>query len=94
MSMNMCVVDQCHMFKRGRFDVRGELGFLNSDDICMCVVNKQFELLEFIFESVYLDLPYDEISLTFSAWSVCLCGVCSPVVVLGLYVRLSWYLML
>ena len=25
-----------------------ELGFLNSDDICMCVVNKQFELLEFV----------------------------------------------
>ena len=25
---------------------RGELGFLNCDDICMCVVNKQFELLE------------------------------------------------
>ena len=27
---------------------RGELGFLNCDDICMCVVNKQFELLEFL----------------------------------------------
>ena len=25
----------------------GELGFLNCDDIRMCVVNKQFELLEF-----------------------------------------------
>ena len=25
-----------------------ELGFLNCDDICMCVVNKQFELLEFL----------------------------------------------
>ena len=24
---------------------RGELGFLKCDDICMCVVNKQFELL-------------------------------------------------
>ena len=22
----------------------GELGFLNCDDVCMCVVNKQFEL--------------------------------------------------
>ena len=29
--------------------IRGELGFLNCDDICMCVVNKQFELLEFVF---------------------------------------------
>ena len=33
----------------GCFDFRGELGFLNCDDICMCVVIKQFELLEFVF---------------------------------------------
>ena len=32
---------------------------------------------------VYVDLQYDEISLTFTAGSVCLCGVSSPVVVLG-----------
>ena len=63
----------------------------NCDYICMCVVNKQFELLEFVFDSVYVDLQYDEISLTFTAGSVCLCGVCSHVVVLGLSVRLSWY---
>ena len=37
---------------------RGELRFLNCDDICMCVVNKQFELLEFVFDSVYVDLQY------------------------------------
>ena len=65
------------------------LGFLNCDDVCMCVVNKQFELLEFVSESVYVDLQYDEISLTFTAGPVCLCGVSSPVVVLGLFVRLS-----
>ena len=76
------------------FDFRGELGFLNCDDICMCVVNKKFELLEFVVESVYVDLQYDEISLTFTAWYVCLCGVCSPVVVVGLSVRLLWYPML
>ena len=35
---------------------RDELGFLNCDDICMCVVNKQFEFLEFVFNSVYVDL--------------------------------------
>ena len=70
------------------FGFRGELGFLNCDDICMCIVNKQFELLEFVFESVYVDLQYDEISLTFNAGSVCLWCVC---VVLGLSVRLSWY---
>ena len=66
---------------------RGELGFLNCDDICMCVVNKQFEPLEFVCDSVYLDLHYDEISLTFTAEYVCLCGVCSHVVVFGLSVR-------
>ena len=60
----------------------------------MCVVNKQFELFEFVFESVYVDFQYDEISLTFTAGSVCLCGVCSPVVVLMLSVRMSWYHML
>ena len=54
----------------GVFAVRGELGFLNCDDICMCVMNKQFELLEFVFDSVHVDLPYYEISLTFTAGSV------------------------
>ena len=37
----------------------------------MCVVNKQF-----VFNSVYVDLKYNEISLTFTAGYVCLCGVC------------------
>ena len=70
--------------------VRMVVKFLNCDDICMCVVNKQFKLIEFVFDSVYVDLQYDEISLSFTAVSVCLCGVCSPVVVFGLSVRLSW----
>ena len=52
-------------------------------------VNKQFELLEFVYESVYGDLHYDEISVTFTAGPVCLCGVSSPVVVLVRFVRLS-----
>ena len=69
------------------FGFRGELGFLNCDNVCMCVVNKQFELLEFVSESVYVNLQYDEIS--FTARSVCLCGVSSPVVDMGLFVRLS-----
>ena len=42
---------------------RGKLGFLNCDDICMCVVNKPFELLD----SVYVDLQYDEFTPTFTA---------------------------
>ena len=32
----------------GSICFRGQLGFLNCDDSCMCVVNKQFELLEFV----------------------------------------------
>ena len=69
---------------------RGDLGFLNCDDVCMCVVNKQFELLEFVFDSIYVDLQYDEISLTFTAGSVSLCCVRSRVVVFGVSLRLSW----
>ena len=78
----------CELMYFSCFGFRGELGFLNCDDVCMCVVNKQFEVLEFVSESVYVDLQYDEIYLTFTAGSVCLCGVSSPVVVIGLFVRL------
>ena len=70
---------------------RDELGFLNCDHICMCVVNKQFELLEFVLDSVYVDLQYDEISLTFTAGSVSWCCFCGHVVVFGRSVRLSCY---
>ena len=70
---------------------RGELGFLNCDVICVCVVNKQFELIEFVFDCVYVDLQYGEISITFTAGFVCLRGVCSHVVIFGPSVRLSWY---
>ena len=73
------------------FCFRGELSFLNCDDIGMCVVNKQFELLEFVFDSVYADLQYDEISLTSTAGSLSLWCVCSHVVIFGLSVRLFWY---
>ena len=57
----------------------------------MCVVNKQFELLGFVFYSVYVDLQYDEISFTSTAGSVFLWCVCSHMVVFGMSVRLSWY---
>ena len=36
--------------------LNGELGFLNCDDIYMFVVNKQFELPWFVFNSFYVDL--------------------------------------
>ena len=78
----------CEVMYFGCFGFMGELDFLNCDDVCMCVVNKQLELLEFVSEAVYVDLQYDEIVLTFTAGSVCLCGVSSHVVVLGLLVRL------
>ena len=84
----------CEVMYLECFDFKGELGFLICDDSCMCVVNKQFELLEFVFKSVYVDLQYDKISLTFTAGYACLCDVCSPVVVLGMSVRLSWCPML
>ena len=58
---------------------RGELGILTCDDICKCVVNKQFHVLEVVFDSVYVDMQY-EISITFNAGSVSLCCVCSHVV--------------
>ena len=79
----------CEVMYFGCLGFRGELGFLNCDGICMCVVNKLFELFEFVSESVYVDLQYVEIYITFTAGSVCFCGVSSPVVVLGLFVRLS-----
>ena len=69
---------------------RGEPGCLNCDVICVCVVDKQFELIEFVFDSVYVHLQYYEISLTFTAWYVSLCCVCSHVVVFSRDVRLSW----
>ena len=64
----------CEVMYLGCVCFRGELGFLNCDDVCMCVVNKQFELLEFVFDSVYVDL-------LFTAGSVSLCCVCEVVVI-------------
>ena len=46
----------CEVMYLGCLSFRDELGFLNCDDICMCVVNKQFELLEFVFDSVHVAL--------------------------------------
>ena len=53
----------------------------------MCVVNKQFRNLEFVFDSVYVDLQYDEIYLPFTAGSVSLCCVCGHVVVSRRYIN-------
>ena len=95
--LKLCILGVCF---------RGELGFLNCDDICMCVVNnnnnnnniclksniqtssvdfnKQFEFLEFVFDSVHVDLQYDEISLTL------LLGLCPCVVSVVMWSSLVW----
>ena len=85
------VSNECNEPTSGLVQPIGTLGFLICDDICMYVVDKKFELLEFIFDSIYVDLQYDEISLTFTAGYVFLCCVCNHVVVFSLSVRLSWY---
>ena len=54
-------------------------------------MKKLFELLEFVFNSVYVDVQYDDISLTFTAGFVSLCCFCGLVFVFGMSVRLSWY---
>ena len=45
----------------------GELGFFDCGGICMCVVNKHFQLFGFVFNFIYVDLKYNEIPLTFTA---------------------------
>ena len=60
----------------GNVFFRCELCFLNCDDICMCVVNKQFELLEFVFNSIYVDLKYNEI-IPVLLLDLCVCVVCA-----------------
>ena len=51
----LCYLSVCTVVKLCAFGVSftGELGFMdmNCDDICMCAVNKQFEFLEFVFDS-------------------------------------------
>ena len=56
------------------FSLGGELGFLNCDDICMCVVNKQFELLEFVL------IPFMLTCNIMRFLSLLLLGLCAYVV--------------
>ena len=65
----------CWYFGSIRF--RGELGFLNCDDVCMRVFDESFELLEFVVYAVYVNLQNDEISLVITARFMNACGVCS-----------------
>ena len=63
---------------------------MNYDDICMYVVNKQFELLEFVFPFIMTCsiIRFNSLLLL----GLYLCDICSHMVVLGLSVRWSWYL--
>ena len=54
----------------------------------MCVVNKQFEFLE-VFK-ILLMLTYSMMRFI-SLLLLCLCDVCSHVVILDRFVRLFWY---
>ena len=69
----------CEVMYFGCFNCRGELGFLICDDIFMCVVNKQFELLEFVFESVMLTCSMMKFL------SLLLLGMCACVVFVVLW---------
>ena len=57
----------------GVFVFMGELGFLNCDDICMCVVNKHFELLEFLIPFMLTCTMMRFLSLLLLG--LCPCGV-------------------
>ena len=69
----------CEVMYFGRFDFRGELGLLNCDDVCMCVVNKHFELLE-LFLSLFM-LTCNMMSFI----SLLLLGLCACVVLVVLW---------
>ena len=50
------VAHWCEVMFYGCVGFRGELVFLNCDDVCMCVVTKQFELFEFVLSPFMLTL--------------------------------------
>ena len=69
----------CEVLYFGCFDFRGDLDFLNCDYICICVVNEQFELLEFVFDYVYVDCSMMRFL------SLLLLGLCACVVFVVLW---------
>ena len=85
-NLSLHTVVKCGVMYFGCVDFRGELGFLNCYDICMRVVNKQFELLEFVLSQFMLTcIMLRFLSLLLPGWCVC-----SP----WSSVRLTWYPML
>ena len=61
----------CEVMYFGCFGFRGELGFLNCDDICTYVVNNQFELLQFVL------IPFILTCSKMRFLSLLLLGVCA-----------------
>ena len=70
----------------GSICFRGELGFMNCDDICMCIIRLSFSSL-FLIPFMLACSIIRFISILLRG----LCAVRSYVVVFGLSVRLSWY---
>ena len=60
----------------------------NLSNLLVCTLVK-LSTLGILHNSVYVDMKYNEIALTFTAGSDCVCGMCSNVVVLVLSVMLS-----
>ena len=67
------------------FGFRGELGFLNCDDVYMCVVNKQFDLLEFVISSSLFLSPFMLTCSMMILLSLLLLGMCACVVFVVLW---------
>ena len=70
---------------------RGELGFLNCDDICMCVVISSLSSSSLFLIPFMLTCSMKRFLSPLLLGPVSLCCVCSHVVVFGLSVRLPWY---
>ena len=64
------------------FGLRGDLGFLNCDDVCMCIVNKKFELLEFVL------IPFMLTCSMMRFLSLLLLGLCPSVVSVVMWLSL------
>ena len=69
----------CEVMHFGWFGFMGEIGFLICDDICMCVVNKQLELLEFVL------IPFMLTCSMMRFLSLLLLGLCACVVFVVLW---------
>ena len=65
LGLGLCRHVLCRCLQQSNL-VQAVSSWTNCDDVCMCVVNNQFELLKFVFESVYVDFQCDGISLTFT----------------------------